>query len=65
MGSGGIAYLNYAARVFSDEKFRDYYEHRAAHLLALHGDALLPTTGQKLSRLLHPQGSSDDSRIEG
>jgi hypothetical protein len=52
MGSGGIAYLNYAARVFSDEKFRDYYEHRAAHLLALHGESLIPLTVKSLQTLI-------------
>lgn len=52
MGSGGLAYLNFAAATFSDEKFRDYYEHRAAHLIAFHGENLLPTTRAKLDRLL-------------
>lgn len=52
MGSGGIAYLNYAGRAFSDETFRDHYEHRAAHLLELHGENLLPTTQAKLARLI-------------
>jgi len=52
MGSGGINYLNYAARYFSDETFRDYYEHRAGHLVKLHGAALLPITAARLATLI-------------
>jgi len=38
LGTGGIEYITFAAATFSDEKFADYYAHRAAHLLVLHAD---------------------------
>lgn len=50
-GCGGIAYLTYAAAFFPDEKFRDYYEHRAADLVDLHGDQLTPETIARLKKL--------------
>jgi len=40
MGCGGLEYIEWAARNFPADKFRDYYEHRAQHLLWFHGAEL-------------------------
>ena len=39
LGTGGAEYLIFAAATFSDEKFAEYYTHRADHLLVLHAEA--------------------------
>lgn len=51
-GSGGVEYLEYAARQFPMEKFRDYYEHRAAHLLRLHSEKLSEHARASLAALI-------------
>jgi hypothetical protein len=49
LGTGGPAYLIFAAEFFNDEKFREYYAHRADRLLTLHAD--LPGMETALARL--------------
>lgn len=52
LGTGGLEYLEYAARNFPGEKFRDFYEHRAGWLLKHHGEKLSPAARLKLEALL-------------
>lgn len=52
LGSGGLAYLEYAADVFLPEMFRDFYGHRAAMLLKHHEGKLSQRAAEALEALL-------------
>lgn len=47
-----MEYLNWSAKHYDDSRFLETYQHRAAHMLKLHGDHLLPTTARRLQSLL-------------
>lgn len=51
-GAGGVDYLNWATLHFGDTEYLETYQHRAAHMLKLHGDKLLPATVKRLQGLL-------------
>jgi hypothetical protein len=51
-GAGGVDYLNWATLHFDDTVYLETYQHRAAHMLTLHGDQLHPATVNRLEGLL-------------
>jgi hypothetical protein len=51
-GEGGADFLNWSAKHYTDLQFRETYESRAAHMIQLHGDKLLPATVERLETLL-------------
>lgn len=53
LGSGGREYVEWAAELFTDDQFRDFYEHRARMLLAHHSGKLGMWALARLTALLN------------
>lgn len=50
-GEGGADFLNWSARHYTDAQFLETYQDRANHMVALHGDRLLPATVKRLKSI--------------
>lgn len=51
-GEGGADFLNWATVHYDDDRYLETYQHRAAHLMTLHGEALSEATIERLENLL-------------